>query len=158
MQLTVIIEECQCVRPTIVMQASAILLCLQQAQSIRLVSGQTIWCWTAESNAYLAHIGETTLDHLYRNISIVRNVLKAITPLRPDSVLVVASNPCDLLTSLAQKLSGLPAAQVIGVGTCLDSLRLRGLISDHTEVSYTEIHLVNGILNNRLGGCKLCTH
>ncbi|KAK8142569.1 hypothetical protein G3M48_008550 [Beauveria asiatica] len=85
--------------------------------------------------------GQTTLDRLYRNISIVRNVLNAITPLRQDSILIIASSPCDLLTSLARELSALPASQVIGVGTCLDSLRLRGLLSDHTEVAANSIHI-----------------
>ncbi len=74
------------------------------------------------------------MDTTYRNISIVRNVVNAMAPFRPDCVLLVVSNPVDLLTSLARELSGLPSSQVFGSGTFLDSVRLRGLVADQAGV------------------------
>jgi L-lactate dehydrogenase len=55
-------------------------------------------------------------------------------PFRADTILLLVSNPVDVLTSLAQKLSGLPKSQVIGSGTFLDSVRLRGLLADKLGV------------------------
>lgn len=55
-------------------------------------------------------------------------------PLSTDTVLLVVANPVDLLTSLAQSLSGLPASQVLGTGTFLDTVRLRGLLADKAKV------------------------
>ncbi len=69
-----------------------------------------------------------------RNVSLVRSVIDAMVPFKADSILVVVSNPVDLLTSLVQKISGLPVSQVLGSGTFLDSLRLRGLVANRLEV------------------------
>ncbi|KAJ6439849.1 cytochrome oxidase c assembly domain-containing protein [Purpureocillium lavendulum] len=84
-------------------------------------------------------LGQTTVEQIHRNAFIVRNVIDAMVPFKSDGILIVVSNPVDLLTSLAQKLSGLPASQVMGSGTFLDSIRLRGLASDKLEVSANSI-------------------
>jgi L-lactate dehydrogenase len=55
-------------------------------------------------------------------------------PFRSDTILLVVANPVDLLTELAQELAGLPKAQVMGSGTFLDSVRLRGLLADKAGV------------------------
>ncbi|KAK8012027.1 protein DnaJ subfamily C member 9 [Apiospora arundinis] len=83
--------------------------------------------------------GQTTLDFTYRNISILREVLDATIPFKPDAILLIACSPVDLLTTLAQRLSKLPASQVIGTGTFLDSVRLRGMISDQIGVAAKSI-------------------
>lgn len=80
--------------------------------------------------------GETTVAATYRNIAIVRTAVNAMTPMRPDTILVVVSNPVDLLTSIACQLSGLPRSQVLGSGTFLDSARLRGLLADQIKVRH----------------------
>lgn len=72
---------------------------------------------------------------MYRNVAILGNVIKAMGPFRSDTILLVVANPIDLLTSLAQKLSGLPISQVLGSGTFLDSVRIRGMLADKAEVS-----------------------
>jgi L-lactate dehydrogenase len=64
----------------------------------------------------------------------VRNVVEAMSPFSAETIVVIVSNPVDLLTTLALQLSRLPASQVIGSGTFLDSVRLRGLISDEAMV------------------------
>ncbi|KAL4889847.1 lactate dehydrogenase/glycoside hydrolase [Aspergillus ambiguus] len=86
-------------------------------------------------------IGETSSQHMDRNIAIVRGVVNAMRPYRPDTILLVVANPVDLLTSLAHEISGLPASQVLGSGTFLDSVRLRGLVSEAIGVSANSIDL-----------------
>ncbi|KAK8869407.1 L-lactate dehydrogenase A [Apiospora arundinis] len=85
--------------------------------------------------------GQTTLDFTYRNISILREVLDATITFKPDAILLIACSPVDLLTTLAQRLSKLPASQVIGTGTFLDSVRLRGMISDQIGVAAKSIDI-----------------
>lgn len=72
---------------------------------------------------------------MYRNIAIVQSVMVAMRPLNPDAILLVIANPVDLLTTLCQRLSGLPISQVFGSGTFLDSVRLRGLLAEKAQVS-----------------------
>jgi len=78
--------------------------------------------------------GQTTIESFTRNASIVRTVVDAMRPLRSDAILLVVANPVDLLTSLARGLSRLPPAQVLGSGTFLDTLRMRGLLADRAGV------------------------
>ncbi|GAB1214605.1 hypothetical protein ATERTT37_003769 [Aspergillus terreus] len=86
-------------------------------------------------------IGETSMQHRYRNMAILRGVLEAMRPFKPDAILLVVANPVDLLTSLAHEISGLPTSQVLGSGTFLDSVRLRGLLAEATGVSANSIDL-----------------
>lgn len=76
-----------------------------------------------------------------------------MTPLKSDTILIVVSSPVDLLTSLALKLSQLPPSQVLGSGTYLDSVRLRGMLADKIEVSvcklYSKPKHVNDIIRLR---------
>ena len=60
--------------------------------------------------------------------------MKSMKPFRSDTILIIVSNPVDILTSFAQELSELPKSQVIGTGTFLDTVRLRGLLADRLEV------------------------
>lgn len=83
--------------------------------------------------------GETNMMRRYQNISIMKSALNTIKPFRSDAILVVVANPVDLLTSVAQELSGLPASQVLGSGTFLDSVRLRGLLADKVGVRAVSI-------------------
>ncbi|UKZ76933.1 hypothetical protein TrVFT333_004648 [Trichoderma virens FT-333] len=85
------------------------------------------------------NLGETSLEQVYRNISIVKTAVDAMTPFKSDTILLVVSSPVDLLTSLALKLSQLPTSQVLGSGTYLDSVRLRGILADKTEVAAKSI-------------------
>jgi L-lactate dehydrogenase len=61
--------------------------------------------------------GETRLQLLDRNVWIFREVISKVVEVAPDAVLVVASNPVDLMTQVVSKISGLPRGQVIGSGT-----------------------------------------
>ncbi|RAH76262.1 L-lactate/malate dehydrogenase [Aspergillus japonicus CBS 114.51] len=86
-------------------------------------------------------IGETSMQHLYRKVSIVRSIVAAMQPIRRDAVLLVVSNPVDLLTSLVKKMAGLPAGQVLGTGTELDGVRLRALVAAEMRTSASSINL-----------------
>jgi hypothetical protein len=83
----------------------------------------------------LLTIGQTTVDYTSRNTSMIREVMGAMKPFRSDTILLVVANPVDLLTSIAQEISGLPKSQVIGSGTSLDTSRLRGMVATRGSVS-----------------------
>ena len=71
---------------------------------------------------------------MHRNISVFETVMNAMTPFRSDTILLVVSNPVDILTSVAHELSGLPKSQVFGSGTFVESVRLRGPLADKARV------------------------
>lgn len=96
--------------------------------------------------------GQTSIEYTYRNIAIIRSIFKAMRPFRSDTILLVVANPVDLLTSLAQELSGLPTSQVLGSGTFLDSVRLRGLLADRAGVrAHKYLHRRSNPSNQALG-------
>lgn len=69
--------------------------------------------------------GETRLDLTRRNADIFREVIPQVAGYAPDAVLLIVSNPVDVLTYLSIELSGFPSGRVIGSGTVLDTARLR---------------------------------
>jgi L-lactate dehydrogenase len=84
--------------------------------------------------------GETRLDLLARNAEVFRAVIDATLAEAPDAVLLIASNPVDVMTGITTRLSGLPAARVIGSGTILDTARFRHLIGQHLGVDPRSVH------------------
>ena len=66
---------------------------------------------------------------VHNNAVIFREMIPALAAVSPNAVLLVTTNPLDTMTTLTLKLSGLPASQVIGSGTLLDTMRLRVLLS-----------------------------
>jgi len=83
---------------------------------------------------------ETRIQLIERNYKIMDNVINSMKPINPKSLLLLVANPVDVLTSIAQKISGLPKHQVFGSGTFLDSARLRLKLSSLLKVSETAIH------------------
>ena len=85
--------------------------------------------------------GQTRTDLLQANASVMRDIIPKLMKVvdAKKVVLIVVSNPLDVMTKLAQDLSGLPAAQVIGTGTMLDSARFRTILARHLEVSNASI-------------------
>jgi L-lactate dehydrogenase len=83
---------------------------------------------------------ETRLELLAANKTIITNIFNSIKPLNPQAIFIMVTNPVDPLTMLAQSLSGLPRNQLFGTGTFLDTLRLRGLIAQKTDVSIESIN------------------
>lgn len=84
--------------------------------------------------------GESRLDLLKRNIEVFRSVVPKVVKNSPQAILLVATNPVDLLSYAAWKLSGLPAERVIGSGTVLDTARFRHLLGDRLGVDPRNIH------------------
>jgi L-lactate dehydrogenase len=84
--------------------------------------------------------GETRTDLLGRNATVFRGVIGEIMRICPDAILLVASNPVDIMTHITKVISGLPAHRVIGSGTILDTARFRSLLGAHLRVSPRSIH------------------
>ncbi|KAI8575272.1 hypothetical protein K450DRAFT_262543 [Umbelopsis ramanniana AG] len=83
---------------------------------------------------------EPRTELIARNYKILESVIGSMQPLNKDAILMVVANPVDILTCIAQKLSGLPKKQVFGSGTYLDSGRLRLTLSQILNVSELAIH------------------
>lgn len=86
------------------------------------------------------HRGETRLDLAARNAVVVRDVASRIVTHNPDGLILVATNPVDVIARLAHEVSGLPACRVIGSGTILDTARFRTLIGAHFGVDPRNVH------------------
>jgi len=84
--------------------------------------------------------GETRLALLQKNAAIITSIVDEILSQKSQAVIVVASNPVDLLTYLALKRSGWPKGRLIGSGTVLDSARFRYLLSQHCGVDVGNVH------------------
>jgi L-lactate dehydrogenase len=84
--------------------------------------------------------GETRLDLVKRNAGIFRDIIPTVSECNPTGILVIASNPVDVLSYAAWKLSGFPARRVIGSGTVLDTARFRYLLSEHLGVDARNVH------------------
>jgi len=84
--------------------------------------------------------GETRLDLVQRNTDIFKGLIPKLVQHSPDAIFLIVSNPCDILTYVAWKLSGLPKNRVIGSGTNLDSSRFRFLLAQRLNVAPTSVH------------------
>lgn len=84
--------------------------------------------------------GETRLDLVKKNVAILRSIIPQITAVNREAILLVVSNPVDILTWAAQKISDLPPRQVIGSGTVLDTARLKYLLGEHLRVDSRSVH------------------
>lgn len=84
--------------------------------------------------------GETRLEMIDGNYSIFKDIVPRIVNYSPNAILLVVSNPVDVLTHITYKLSGFPKERVIGSGTVLDTSRLRYLLSTHFDVDVRNVH------------------
>ncbi len=84
--------------------------------------------------------GETRLNLLQRNTVLIESIVDDIVSENSQAILVIVSNPVDILTYVALKRSGWPKSRVIGSGTVLDSARFRYLISQHCNVDVGNVH------------------
>ncbi len=84
--------------------------------------------------------GESRLDLVSRNAEVFREIVPRICRACPEAILLVVTNPVDVLTYVAWKISGFPANRVIGSGTLLDSSRFRQVLSDFLGVAAVNIH------------------
>ncbi|MDX1688814.1 MAG: L-lactate dehydrogenase [Candidatus Promineifilaceae bacterium] len=87
--------------------------------------------------------GETRLQLLERNAAVFRDVVPSILDHAPDTILLVASNPVDVMTHLTAIYAeecGVPAQRVLGSGTTLDTARFRALLSEYVGIDAAHIH------------------
>ena len=84
--------------------------------------------------------GETRLDLVHRNVSIYQKIIPEITKRSCQGILLVVSNPVDILTYVTVKLSGFPENRVIGSGTVLDTARLKYALGEHLSVDSRSVH------------------
>jgi L-lactate dehydrogenase len=84
--------------------------------------------------------GETRLALLARNAEVFRSVVGEVMRVAPEAILLIATNPVDVMTDIATRLSGLPAARVVGSGTILDTARFRSLLGRHLGIAPQSVH------------------
>jgi L-lactate dehydrogenase len=87
--------------------------------------------------------GETRLELLQRNAEVFRQIVPAVLRAAPDAVLLVVTNPVDIMTHLAAHFAAefnVPPSRVIGSGTTLDTARFRALLGQHFDVDPQHVH------------------
>ena len=83
---------------------------------------------------------QSRLDLVQGNYPLFKEMIPEIAAASPDAILVIVTNPLDVMTYLAWKLSGFPPSRVIGTGTLIDTARFQSLIADATGFNPQDIH------------------
>ena len=83
---------------------------------------------------------ETRLDLVHKNVKIFQSIIPQIREREYGGILLVVSNPVDILTFVAAKLSGFTENRVIGSGTVLDTARLKRAVAEHLTVDSRSVH------------------
>lgn len=84
--------------------------------------------------------GESRLDLVQKNAVIMRSIIREIKSVKCEGILLIVSNPVDILTQVALEESGFPKERVIGSGTVLDTARLKYLVSEKLKVDSRNVH------------------
>lgn len=84
--------------------------------------------------------GETRIDLLKRNMAIFESIIDSIMAHQPRGILLIATNPVDVMSYFSWRRSGLPVERVIGSGTLLDSARFRYLIGEELSIDPRSVH------------------
>lgn len=111
-----------------------------------IIKGGSDYALSAHSNLVVVtagarqNPGESRLDLVGRNLKIFQSIIPQVMKHSPETLLMIVSNPVDIMTAVAQRLSGLPVGKVFGSGTALDSSRFRTLIADRLHVDPRSVH------------------
>src|ERR687897_554874 len=84
--------------------------------------------------------GQTRLELAEATVALSRAIVPRLLEVAPEAILLLVTNPVDVITYAALKISGLPPQRVFGSGTLLDSSRLRLLVADHCGVAVQNVH------------------
>ena len=84
--------------------------------------------------------GQTRLELAATNVKILESLLPRIVSVAPHAILVLVTNPCDVLAVVAQQITSLPSNQIFASGTVLDSARLRWLLAERLQVASPSVH------------------
>jgi L-lactate dehydrogenase len=96
--------------------------------------------------------GQTRLELAAVNVRMCRSLVPALVELSPDAMILLVTNPVDVVTYAALQASGLPSRRVFGSGTVLDSSRLRTLLAEHCEVA---VHSVDAYIIGEHGDSQV---
>jgi len=111
---------------------------------VKLYSGGYESCQGADIVVITAGVrqepGETRIDLVQRNADVFKDIIPKITKAAPEAILLVVTNPMDILSYMAWKISGFPRERVIGSGTVLDTSRFRYSLSEHCGVDARNVH------------------
>jgi L-lactate dehydrogenase len=114
------------------------------SHTTRVVSGQFDDCCSADVIIITAGVSQSghrsRLDSLNKTAAILKGLVLKVVRYNPHGILLIASNPVDVLTYAAWKWSGLPANRVIGSGTSLDTFRFRRRLAEHYGVASDNVH------------------
>jgi len=84
--------------------------------------------------------GETRIDLLGRNVEILKSIKKDLGTLKKEAIVILVSNPVDIITQIATEIFGLSKGQVFGTGTLLDTSRLRWRLAERFDRNISNIH------------------
>jgi len=84
--------------------------------------------------------GDTRMDLIRRNADVFEQIIPKLAANNPRSILMIVTNPVDVMTRLALELSGFPPERIIGTGTVLDTARFRQVLSAHLRISSSNVH------------------
>ena len=104
---------------------------------IEYVAGAAVVIVTAGARQ---HPGQSRTDLAGVNAGILAELMPRLLDHAPDALYVLVTNPCDVLTVVAQKVSGLPTGRVFSTGTMLDTARLRWALGERARVAQTNVH------------------
>ena len=114
------------------------------AHPTKICAGEYSDCQGAAITVIAAGVGqrpgETRLELVKRNAAIFAQIVPKIAEANPEGILVVATNPVDVLTYVTLEMAGLPAHRVFGSGTILDTARFRYMLSEHLGVDPRSVH------------------
>lgn len=125
-------------------QAEDILHATPFVRPIRIIAGDYSQLAGAQAVVFCCGVGqrpgETRLELLARNAAVFSQVVPQVMAHAPEAILVVATNPVDIITHIVCKYSGLPEGRVFGTGTVLDTARFRTLLAEHIGVAVQSVH------------------
>ena len=125
-------------------QAEDILHATPFASPVRVLAGDYAALEGAQIVILACGVGqrpaETRLELLKRNAGIFEKVIPQVMRAAPETILLIASNPVDVITQMAGRIAGIPSERVIGSGTILDTARFRTLLAESLSVSPTSVH------------------
>jgi L-lactate dehydrogenase len=114
------------------------------SHTAQVTAGDFSDCATADVIIVTAGVGHRPgaprLEYLKENASIIKAIIQDISQYRPCGVLLMTSNPVDVLTYAACKWSGMDASRILGSGTTLDTSRLRRRLGEHCGMSPNNVH------------------
>ncbi|BDC34424.1 L-lactate dehydrogenase [Candidatus Dependentiae bacterium Noda2021] len=85
--------------------------------------------------------GQARIELLDHNAAIIKNIMGSITPLLPHAIIIIVTNPVDILTHYVRSLANIPSHHIIGTGTLIDSVRLKLLLSQSYNLDASSLHI-----------------